>query len=402
MPLQPVRFLHAGNLSLGDPVRTAIGLDDRARRIAACATIRAWERVVDAAVEHRVDFLLLTGAPASGSDLGIAAETALEAGFDRLDEAGVDVVIVPGSEDAAEAWARQAVAADRVIAADDHEAVAVENRRGAPAALVLNLSVEKTWSDLPQDLLHVGAGESRIQPGDERRPQGLDYVASGSSGVWRQREGGDAHEIRLAATQPVRFGAAYPAGCLLGDVDEQGRLTVRRLQTASVRLCELSLALDGSSSLEDAALQMQDQIERLPADPNEGLRLIRWRVRGGGPLVASLGDDGGRSIDAAWRSDFAPRDDLPVLAEFVAEVSDAAAAIALHETSSARREIDAGINDAVESLGEDWQGALEPLLSDRRLRESVASRVSPERVRRQAAAFVRRPVSVSGSEDYIS
>lgn len=402
MPLQPVRFLHAGNLSLGDPVRTAIRLDDRARRIAASATVRAWERVVDAALEHRVDFLLLSGALSSGRDLGIAGETALEAGLDRLDEAGVDVAILPGSAEAAEGWSRQASAADRVIDPDHPKAVALENRRGEPAAIVLNLSAENAWNDLPRDVLHVAACDRRMQPGDEGWPPALDYLATGSSGVWKQQDAADTHEIRLTATQPVRFGAAYGAGCLLGDVDEHGRLTVRRLHTATVRLCELILALDEGSTLEDAALQMQDQIERLPADPNEQLRLIRWRVRGGGPLVASLGDDGGRSIDEAWRGDFAPRDDLPVLAEFVAEVSDGAAAMAIHETSSARREIDGGVDAAVESLGQNWQGALEPLLHDRRLRELVASRVSPERVRRHASAFLRRPVSVSGSEDFAS
>jgi hypothetical protein len=171
-------------------------------------------------------------------------------------------------------------------------------------------------------------------------------------------------------------------------------------------LCELPLTLDESSTLEDAALQMQDQIERLPADPGEQLRLIRWRTHGRGRLMVKLSVDGGRSIDDAWRSDFAPRDDLKILAEFTAEFTEPEYHILPHDTAAARREIAAGIDAAADSLGRDWHAALEPLLAGdpqgARIRDIVASRVSAAGVRRYADAFVRRPVSASEHEDSAS
>ena len=55
-----LRFAHAGELRLNEPLRGVGRLSASDRRIAEDAPFAAWERVVEACVDRDVAFLLLT------------------------------------------------------------------------------------------------------------------------------------------------------------------------------------------------------------------------------------------------------------------------------------------------------------------------------------------------------
>ena len=88
------RILVAGDLHLGrrsSRVESAVGVDASSRA--------AWGRLVDAAIEHSVRLLLLTGDVADGSNRFWEALGPLEQGIGRLAAAGIRTVAVSGNHD---------------------------------------------------------------------------------------------------------------------------------------------------------------------------------------------------------------------------------------------------------------------------------------------------------------
>src|SRR5690606_15719448 len=65
------------------------------------ASILAWDGLVDAAIAHGVDFVVLAGGIYDGPDNGLRAQLCLRDGLARLGEAGIRSFLVLGHSDAA-------------------------------------------------------------------------------------------------------------------------------------------------------------------------------------------------------------------------------------------------------------------------------------------------------------
>jgi len=94
-------FLHAADLHLDTPVTGVAGVDmpRPALEVLRDASLRAWDGLVDAAVAHRVDFVLLAGGIYDGPERGLRAQLRFHDGLSRLDAAGIRTFIVGGSSD---------------------------------------------------------------------------------------------------------------------------------------------------------------------------------------------------------------------------------------------------------------------------------------------------------------
>lgn len=106
MAYQPQRFIHAANVRLDVPVSVYLSeqLTDELRHQLEDATLLSFDCVVDNCVERQVDYLLLSGNLFVETDRSLRARLALLKGFRRLRKAGIDVFVLPGDTDPAEAW----------------------------------------------------------------------------------------------------------------------------------------------------------------------------------------------------------------------------------------------------------------------------------------------------------
>ncbi len=95
----PLRFIHAADLHLGRQFsglqRTSPDLGQIFRR----AHYEAWERIVSAAVDRKVDFVTLAGDIFDSSNPDVRARVAYRDGVGRLHEAGIPVCAVLGNHD---------------------------------------------------------------------------------------------------------------------------------------------------------------------------------------------------------------------------------------------------------------------------------------------------------------
>jgi hypothetical protein len=105
MPYETMKFVHASRLLVGRPLSGTGPLAADVRVLARRATTRAFQNLVRVCLEQDVDFLLLTGDTFDAADASIPACVTLRRGFEQLQEAGIQVFVVPGPRDGDEAWA---------------------------------------------------------------------------------------------------------------------------------------------------------------------------------------------------------------------------------------------------------------------------------------------------------
>ncbi|MFN0195228.1 MAG: exonuclease SbcCD subunit D [Planctomycetaceae bacterium] len=104
MAFEPVRIIHASHLRLDHQLEGLTHIPPEVHRIVEDATLAAFDYLLAACLDHRVDFLLLTGNTFDRHDNSLRAWAALEQGFELLDEHDIHVFVIPGEMDPASAW----------------------------------------------------------------------------------------------------------------------------------------------------------------------------------------------------------------------------------------------------------------------------------------------------------
>lgn len=106
MPYEAQRFIHAANVRLDVPVSVHLSeqLTDELRHALEDATLTSFDSVVQASIDRKVDYLLLSGNVFPEADRSLRARLTLLNGFRRLQQQHIPVFVIPGDADPAEAW----------------------------------------------------------------------------------------------------------------------------------------------------------------------------------------------------------------------------------------------------------------------------------------------------------
>ncbi|WP_223870800.1 metallophosphoesterase family protein [Salipiger aestuarii] len=95
-----MKFLHLADLHLDSPLRAQAARNPDMGAALRDASRRVLSRIVDKAVEHRVDAVLFAGDTFDSGVADVAARAALAAAVARLDAAGIASVLIQGNHDA--------------------------------------------------------------------------------------------------------------------------------------------------------------------------------------------------------------------------------------------------------------------------------------------------------------
>lgn len=104
------RFLHAADLHLDTPFAGLGRVAPHVQEALRDASLRAWDALVDLALDEGVAFVVLAGDLYDGADRGLRAQLRVRAGLQRLSDAGIAAFIVHGNHDPLDGW--QAIDAD--------------------------------------------------------------------------------------------------------------------------------------------------------------------------------------------------------------------------------------------------------------------------------------------------
>ncbi len=341
MSLEPFRFLHAANLYLDHQLRGVGSVPDHLRDVLECATLSAWERIIDAAITRHVDFVLLAGNSFDAADHSLTARVALVEGLESLAEHEIPVFIVPGISDPDMAWRLGMSLPDNVtrFGGELSEPVSL-SRDGRPFCTIhhvmantrdLNSTDGNGLDELavfapqfnpdecgPFDiaLLESVTNDAAIAPE-------LQEVEANSATGWRRNSipfdrpvldpdvvnkcpieywalGDSVHRQswrvgRGLAHTPGGTQGLSPTdtgilGCTLVEVESDGRVRESFLPTARVRWENVTISVPPQTTREAVIQQLRNGLDTLPRTSQDELWLVTWNITGSGRFYDDLQD----------------------------------------------------------------------------------------------------------------
>jgi DNA repair protein SbcD/Mre11 len=311
-----ITFLHAADIHLDSPLR---GLEryehapvDRIRG----ATRRAFERLIDLAIDRRVDFVLIAGDLYDGDWRDYNTGLHLVRELNRLRDANIPVLLIAGNHDAANKMTRALRLPKNVRVLSDARpetarledlGVAIHGQGFAKAAVTENLvtgypATMSGWVNI--GLLHTCLtgldGHERYAPCtvEDLRSRGYDYWALGHIHT-RVIHCSDPVVVFPGNPQGRHIREAGEKGCLLTTIESGGgvthefhRLDVVRWERGRVDVADLHTEDD----LLDRVSTVLDDLLRSESDPDR-LLAVRVVLHGLSPLHNRLHADSDRYVN---------------------------------------------------------------------------------------------------------
>ena len=297
-----MRLLHAASVQLDVPLRGVGSVPRDLLDLVSTATLTAWDRLIDAAVTHDVDALLLTSDTFDAEASSLAADVALRQGLEKLAEREIAVFVVPGPRDPLAAWQEIPFLPENVTIFDSPWDSPVDlSDRGQTKWTIFPASSSGTEAPSPeQDKLRAlrkpgSNGPRPVTVGmlweaegavadagaiTTPRAAALDVLLCSDRSGSSARPNGEVMIRRQAAPQgmtPAEIGAR---GATLIEADSNRKLSARLLSLAPIRRERLTARLEGVRHRDDLCDQMLARLEELPALPGEELRIVEWVFEG--------------------------------------------------------------------------------------------------------------------------
>lgn len=296
MPFEPLRYIHAANLNLDSPLASIGECDQTIREIVQEATFDSYRNIVALCIEHHVDFLLLAGNCFVESACSLQARLGLLDGFERLEEAGIRVFVLPGDSDPPAAWRAIPRLGDNITVfyetSDAPVAVIRDERVIATVTadhIVRFLATEESQAQIPAT--HWSVGLPLFNADDQtllHRKLNVDFLALGGRRHRDSRlvEAGLIHHPGSA--QPLSADEFGPHGCTLVEVDPDRHVQTSFLSTAPIRWERVAVAVTDDMSAGELLELMQEEIQHSPPAAGERVRIVTWLLRGRGAVLVSL------------------------------------------------------------------------------------------------------------------
>ncbi|MBM4003555.1 MAG: hypothetical protein FJ295_09755 [Planctomycetes bacterium] len=310
-----VRFIHASDFHLEQPVHGLNSIPDSLRDTVLEAPYLAASRVFDGAILEHVDFVAISGDlydPASSSPRAIAF---LLEQFERLEAQSISVYWSIGAAEGANPW---------------------------PAAVPLPSNVHLFLPGKVDELIHMRENQApitlcgvgwnerhRISPSEFRSESmntcriAIVYGSYDAHALQKQYVHywalGGEHQRRTLFSAPhtAHFAGSPqgrspfevgPHGCTLVSIDSDGKIRTQLVATDSLRFYQERLTLTEAMTRGDLQRQLRDRSQAIGTEIGDRTALVSWRVEGANRLASSLRQGGmATEILTELRNEFGQR-----------------------------------------------------------------------------------------------
>lgn len=290
-----LRLVHASDLHLELPLYGLAEIPDHLRELLIEAPYHAAEQVFETALAENADAVLLAGDVLNVDRAGPPAIVLLLDQFARLGDRGIPIYWAGGAVDVPDLWPRSVPLPENVHVFPIGRVETLDLvRMGDTLARVQGTSCReggeveaRGFHRDAHGLFTIGvAYGTDDSPGHEG--DRVHYMALGGRHQHQtvDEEPGIAHYSGTPQGRgPSETG---PHGCTVVTVDETRRAKTRFVATDTIRWTEQSLEVTASTRQEQLYERMVDRLEKLQAK-NPGVdHLVKWSIRGTGPLVNRL------------------------------------------------------------------------------------------------------------------
>ena len=311
MAIEALRFIHAAGVLADHQVRDIGPCDDDVRSMLLDATLLSFERIVEACIDNEVDFLLLVGDTFDESDRSLRARVSIREGFECLQEADIDVFVVPGPGDSQHAWASFKNLPDNVslFVPEVDEPTAI--MRNGNVLATLQACLGRSAGNTAQQEESSSMGQSRIGP--FRIGIIPPFASSGKTPddsvieTWLATHRVDylAVPLPFARTTVTRMeqiahgpGPATsmtrtdcgPAGCSLVTIEARASIATEIIVTSPLRRETINITIGATATWDQLMSAMRGYVESLPGLDRASVLILNWVLTGSGALHESLHD----------------------------------------------------------------------------------------------------------------
>jgi DNA repair exonuclease SbcCD nuclease subunit len=309
-----LKFIHAADLHLGSPLSGIASIDSDIKALLSRAGYAAYERIIETAINHAVDFVLIAGDIYESANQRIAEQLRFHKGLERLDRAGISVYIVCGNHDPAHAWSQEIVWPESVhfLSSFTPERVLHEHN-GVSIAAIVGMSHSKgnvtenlalRYPDREDDwpctigMLHCTIGTNTGH--DPYAPCSLQDLVGKGYDYWAL---GHIHKPSvLQAQSPAIVYAGIPQGrdigecgsrgCYLVTIDSDADIQTEFIETAAVVWQEATVSIDGINSLDELRQEIEACIEDIRHKNTVETAICRLTLTGRGEVHRDLIPEG--------------------------------------------------------------------------------------------------------------
>ena len=291
MSLPHFRFLHASDLALHQPLYGLAEAPESLGDLLIDAPYLSAQRVFDAAIEERVDFLVLSGDLVDLTRASPRAIAFLLENFERLDAHGIATYWAAGKSNPPQDWPAAARLPKGVQVFPSLELEELSHFRGdRPAANIVGRSwhgtsfthVGEFKSDtdgLPTIVVAYGQADF-----EKLADQVVDYWALGGQ-PQRQTAGSAQRVVHYAGSPQGRCPDEVGAhGCTLVHVASDRTVRTQFLPTDSIRFHIERMALTDDLTLEGVTQALANRVKTLRAEAESRPLIVTWKLRGGDHL----------------------------------------------------------------------------------------------------------------------
>lgn len=304
-----LRFLHAADLHLDSPVTGVGSTPPEVRTALRDASLAAWDRLVQAAIDGGVGAVVVAGGVAPEGAMSPRARVALASGLARLSAAGIVTVLLDddpsGVEDRRTTREAELVSIPGVhlVGGSAGEVLTIEPRGHDPFTVH---AVASDGGDLTDRIraihrtgvagLHIGLVDMPVATGPERqatgevlsaddlRPAGLDYWAVG--GDHHGRVVAEAPWVVITGTTQGRgFEASEsgPKGAVLVTAEGSEVRAVRAVPLDVVRFASVVVDITSLDRAGDIGQALVAAAEGIAVEASQ-LAVVRGILTGSGPV----------------------------------------------------------------------------------------------------------------------
>ncbi len=301
--MPPFSFIHTSDLHLDSPFSTLHRNHPALAGILRSAAFEAFDRIIGLCIERGVDFFLVAGDIYDGEDRSLRAQVRFRDGLRKLDEAGIESIVVHGNHDPLSSWAATLEWPQKAhIIRDRLQTVRVE-RGGLCLACVQGISYprkeerrnlsrlfKRNGSAFHIGLLHANVG---VDTGHEAyAPCDLNDLTSAGMDYWAL---GHVHQRAVLSEEaPVILYPGNPQGrniretgtkgCYLVTVDENRTVDLEFCPTHRLRWVTWEVPISECRSDQDLIDLLERTCHEI-SDKGEGLpTMARVILSGNGPL----------------------------------------------------------------------------------------------------------------------
>lgn len=283
-PGAPFRFIQTGEFHLDQPLGGLSEVPEHLREIFLSAPRQAVQQVVENAMLHEVDFVLVTG-----NALDVRQSCPVTVGFwleqlDTLNDAGITVYWLGGETDPPARWPASIHLPSNVHTIGPGKPVEiVHQREGESICKIIAqgfIGREPGWSQFRPDaaeLFTLAALHGDFEPESIAR-SGIPYWALGGKELRDKLNTSPAIAIYAGSPQGRTLTHNGQRGCTLVEVDEEGDIAMEAIPTDVCRWQSEIIELENCKKVSDLTQIIKNRLNTLTSTKGNRQLLIDWRV----------------------------------------------------------------------------------------------------------------------------